>query len=122
MRKPSVIILLIAIVTAQYARQVSYWECRLANSFQENNLRCNCERLLLSPDSTDTPAIPMGHNHAHLDDLYNAIHEYHQFIALVNLKPFFNVYNDFLPEGIRIAHDRPPLGLDGNSIQIFIGS
>jgi hypothetical protein len=75
-RKPVAVILLFAFVAAQYARQVSYLECKLVNYFSQSAVKCDCEKLL--GFTTDSPAssLPIIHNHIHLDEWYSLAHGY----------------------------------------------
>lgn len=53
-----------AFALSQYARQLSYLECRLGNSFKESSTRCDCEKILQSPAPADE-TIPAAKTHAH---------------------------------------------------------
>jgi len=56
---------------SQYAKQLSYVECKLSNTFKAETAKCDCETIL-SQDNTGTPEQPANtaHFHVHIDDVY----------------------------------------------------
>jgi hypothetical protein len=76
MRKFTVILLLTALTTGQYAKQLSYWQCRLMNIVRTDLARCDCDKLIVQSNPSKQPALPISHNHTHiqLDDLYDHAH------------------------------------------------
>jgi hypothetical protein len=65
------IILLASFVIAQYAKQVSYLECRLSNYFNTPAEKCDCERILTKDKGVaDQSPLPAPHNHIHVDEAY----------------------------------------------------
>ena len=68
-RKISALILSMAFLAAQYARQISFLECSVSNYFKAGTETCDCEKILVSETSDDQPG-PINHNHAHIDESY----------------------------------------------------
>ncbi|MEI9909328.1 MAG: hypothetical protein WDO71_06505 [Bacteroidota bacterium] len=65
------IILLASFVIAQYAKQVSYLECRLSNYFNIPAEKCDCEKILIKDKGVaDQSPLPVPHNHVHVDETY----------------------------------------------------
>jgi hypothetical protein len=77
MRKFTVILLLVAFTTGQYAKQLTYWQCRLSNIVRNDAARCDCEKLIVQTKPSDQPVLPVNHNHIHIqpDDLYDHAYE-----------------------------------------------
>jgi hypothetical protein len=70
-RKFTAIILLTAFVASQYARHISFFECKLANYFKASTERCDCEKIIgEKSNSADQDPLPVVHNHFHLDESY----------------------------------------------------
>lgn len=70
MKNLSAIILITAFIAAQYARQVSYLECKLSNTFKTAAEKCDCEKIMSGEDDMDTYPVPVPHNHVHVDESY----------------------------------------------------
>ena len=71
LRSITTILLLTSFLVLQYARQVSYWECRLSNYFKTENQKCDCEKLIKLNASQEEPfPVPAVHNHSHLDESF----------------------------------------------------
>lgn len=71
MRSITTILLLTSFLVLQYARQLSYWECRLSNSFKTESQKCDCEKLVKQAARQDEAfPVPAVHNHFHLDESY----------------------------------------------------
>jgi hypothetical protein len=64
------ILLLASFLVFQYARQVSYWECRLSNSFKVSNEKCDCEQMINQVTDQSEPQVPVHHNHFHVDETF----------------------------------------------------
>lgn len=71
LKKFITILLLINFLVFQYARQLSYWECRLSDYFKPENEKCDCEKLIkVIIGQTRPPSIPIAHNHFHVDESF----------------------------------------------------
>ena len=68
MQKFSAIVLLLSFAFFQYARQLSYWECRILNAFSSSG-QCDCEKILTKTNNTAKES-PVVHFHVHPDDLF----------------------------------------------------
>ncbi|MBP8114646.1 MAG: hypothetical protein KAY50_04760 [Chitinophagaceae bacterium] len=86
MRKILAISLICLFALSQYAKQLSYVECKLSNTFKAETAKCDCETIL-SQDNTSTPDQPANttHFHVHIDDVYfvekNAANSLFQFAS-----------------------------------------
>ncbi|MEO7983584.1 MAG: hypothetical protein ABI688_05855 [Bacteroidota bacterium] len=71
MRKLSAILLLSIFTFSQYARQLSYLECKLSNTFKFNSVKCDCEKQagLDKKDNNQSPS-SKTHTHIHLDEFF----------------------------------------------------
>lgn len=71
LRKIITILLLTNFLVFQYARQVSYWECRVFNYFKTENQKCDCEKLIkVITGQTKPSPDPVIHNHFQLDESF----------------------------------------------------
>lgn len=72
MRKLSAILLLCIFVFSQYARQLSYFECKFSNTFKVSSSKCDCEKLA-GFENKDTNEAPLSkiHTHIHPDEFFN---------------------------------------------------
>jgi hypothetical protein len=71
LKKTTTILLLASFLVFQFARQVSYWECRLSNSFKAGNEKCDCEQLSNQVSDQSEPfPISAHHNHIHVDETF----------------------------------------------------
>jgi hypothetical protein len=71
LKKLTTILLLASFLVFQYARQVSYWECRLSNSFKISNEKCDCEQMINQvSDQSEPLPFPAHHNHFHVDETF----------------------------------------------------
>jgi len=71
-RKLSAILLICLFAFSQYARQLSYLECKFSNSFKSNTAKCDCEKqagLDKEDDNKSTPA--KTHTHFHPDEFFS---------------------------------------------------
>jgi hypothetical protein len=103
------ILLLINFLVFQYARQLSYWECRLSNSFKTKNEKCDCEKMVTSiAGSPKSQGTPVTHNHFHVDESFfpawiiEPASFYTQLPGRLMIKVFF------IPALIPRSIDRPP--------------
>ena len=65
------ILLLSCFMLFHYGRVVSYWECRLSNTFKATNEKCDCGQLINDVmDQSDSNPAPVQHKHLHLDDSF----------------------------------------------------
>lgn len=73
MRKLSAILLISIFAFSQYARQLSYLQCKFSNSFKTSSAKCDCEKQA-GFDKQDTSQSPVSktHTHIHLDELFAA--------------------------------------------------
>jgi hypothetical protein len=71
LRKMLTILLLANFLVFQYARQVTYWECRFFNYLKTENKKCDCEKISkLIAGQTKSFPVPALHNHFHLDESF----------------------------------------------------
>lgn len=108
MRKISILLLFTAFATGQYAKQLSYWQCKLVNIVLPSSPPCDCERLVIDTDTDNPLATPVTHTHLHLDDLYDTADvEVNTSFALT-----FGLYKksptSALCEGMSALIDKPP--------------
>jgi len=70
-KKLSAILLLISTFTfSQWARQLSYLECKFFNAFRTETAKCDCEKLAgLDKEDTGQPS-PALHYHFHPDEFF----------------------------------------------------
>lgn len=103
------ILLLISFLVFQYARQLSYWECRLFNSFRAGNETCDCEALVKTiTGPSNAEQLPAAHNHVHIDEsFYPArIDGTISFYTQLPARPMTKNY--FIPARLPRSIDRPP--------------
>jgi len=93
-RKFCAIIFLIAVATSQYAKHISYLECRLSNYLSTESEKCDCEKIQTNTGDTsaDTAPIP-SHRHVHFDDSnfvlpFTAINRDSDFSLIVHASPY----------------------------------
>lgn len=71
LRKIITILLLTNFLVFQYARQVSYWECRIFNYLKTENQKCDCEKISkMIAGQTQSSPVSAIHNHFHLDESF----------------------------------------------------
>jgi hypothetical protein len=70
-RKLSAILLICLFAFSQYARQLSYLECKFSNTFKSNTAKCDCEKQagLDKKDDSPSPASKI-HSHIHPDEFF----------------------------------------------------
>jgi hypothetical protein len=74
-RNLSAILLISIFAFSQYARQLSYIECKLSNTLRSSSLKCDCEKQA-GFDKQDNKASPpaKAHLHIHLDEFFAISH------------------------------------------------
>jgi hypothetical protein len=109
LRKLTAIVVLATFFISQYAKQAGYLECRLANYFSTDIIKCDCEKILLADTGDVMPiqGLP-SHNHLHLDELFYPsfalLKELAAARAVLYISPQPAILQDGMPEQI----DRPP--------------
>jgi hypothetical protein len=70
-QKIASILLICLFALSQYAKQLSYIECKLSNNFKAENAKCDCETKL-AQDTSSAPDQPANttHFHLHADEIY----------------------------------------------------
>jgi hypothetical protein len=108
--KITAIILLLAFVATQYAKQAAYLECRINNFFNSETGKCDCEKILskgsLPSNDLSFPAI---HSHIHLDESYfpaKGIAPYNLSCVVKKIVPGYR--QNHLSNGFYFIADRPP--------------
>jgi len=72
MQKTAAHILLAAFVVLQFAKQVSYAECRVASYFSGSGQPCDCEKIFVDNiEQNQSTQLPLSHQHLHIDDMYS---------------------------------------------------
>jgi predicted metalloendopeptidase len=67
------IFLIATFAFSQYAKQLAYMECKLANSFKSSTEQCDCEKKYDIHSLNDKkPAGPLTHFHPVIDEYYAA--------------------------------------------------
>lgn len=71
MQKIASILLICLFACSQYAKQLSYIECKLSNKFKPDTVKCDCETKL-AQDNSSAPDQPANttHFHVHADEVY----------------------------------------------------
>lgn len=71
MPKLTSILLIFLFALSQYAKQLSYIECRISNAFKADAVKCDCETKLVqvNPSSPEQPE-GLVHFHVHIDDIF----------------------------------------------------
>lgn len=120
MQKTAALILFAAFVVLQFAKQVSYAECRLTNYFSGTGQPCDCEKILAEKTGLEkSTQLPLSHQHLHIDDMYS-------FASLVTEKEWeiTAASNHIITDvnrwtnAITSSIDRPPSGTVFSSIFI----
>lgn len=87
-RHLSAILLISIFAFSQYARQLSYLECKISNTFKTNTTKCDCEKQADFDKQDDKqPPGPTAHTHIHLDEFFAvarevALHSYYKNIKM----------------------------------------
>jgi hypothetical protein len=70
-RKLSAILLISLFAFSQYARQLSYLECKFSNTFKTGPAKCDCEKQSGFGNQASSPApVPATHTHIHPDEFF----------------------------------------------------
>ncbi len=98
LKKFITILLLTHFLVFQYARQFSYWECRLSNYFNTENEKCDCEKLVKAITGQAQPSpTPIAHNHFHLDESF-----YPSFSVAETGNVYINLFTRFINRNVFI--------------------
>lgn len=120
MQKKAAYILLAAFIVMQFAKQVSYAECRVTNYFSGSGKQCDCEKILAEKTGLEkSTQLPVSHQHLHIDDMYsftNLVTEKEWEITV--LANHSNTDVNKWTNAITGSIDRPPSGTVSSSIFI----
>ena len=99
------------LICSQYARQLSYIECRVSNSFKTATLQCDCEKTSNDYKGNTNTTLPHSKNHSHTitDECFTEIKLFPISSALIPSLSVFNgryLANDANDKKKKI--DRPP--------------
>jgi len=73
-RKLSAILLILVFAGSQYARQISYFQCKLANTFKATSYQCDCEKQPgFDKKAPNQSPVPLPHTHHFPDDYFSVI-------------------------------------------------
>ena len=61
-------ILLLLFFVSQYARHISYLECRLSNHFNPGNQKCDCEEIAGKTGTGNNFPVPAHHRHLYVEE------------------------------------------------------
>ena len=74
MRKLSSILLISLFAFSQYARQLSYLECKFSNTFKLSSDKCDCEKQAgFDKENSDQSPFAKTHTHFHPDEFFNIV-------------------------------------------------
>ncbi|MBC7949784.1 MAG: hypothetical protein H7Y42_18010 [Chitinophagaceae bacterium] len=108
MRKFTAILIALAFIATQYARQVVFLECTLQNYFLATEMQCDCETALVASSPMPQDALPVAHPHTHIDENYFIPN----IIVLTNetltVDRMFSIKSSLPPEPKFQNLDRPP--------------
>jgi hypothetical protein len=103
---------LILLLTAQYARQLSYMGCTLYNQLQANaSYSCDCERILNqeAPTATDYESTTTTHRHLHVEDYtHTVLNEWASFPKATTMPILYGQYGERLTIGFLRKPIKPP--------------
>jgi hypothetical protein len=75
-RKLSAILLISLLAFSQYARQLSYLECKFSNTFKPDSAKCDCNKKAgLDKQVNNQSPVSKVHSHIHPDDFFSAVGE-----------------------------------------------
>jgi hypothetical protein len=70
-RNISAILIICIFAISQYAKQLSYVECKFSNTFKPFTAHCDCEKRLETGKSANAELpVPKTHTHLHPDDFF----------------------------------------------------
>jgi hypothetical protein len=108
-RNLSAILLISIFAFSQYARQLSYIECKISNTLRSSSLKCDCEKQAgfdKQDNKTGPPA--KAHLHIHLDEFFAVPPaEIFSYGFANSALPYLSYYDDEL-EGEYPAPWQPP--------------
>jgi hypothetical protein len=110
MKQLTSIFLIAVFALSQYAKQLAYMECKLANSFKSSGEQCDCEKKYDIHSLNDKKATgPQTHFHPVIDEYYTAP-ENDTVTSSINLliKKTALPSSPNLSEGSNSAPYRPP--------------
>ena len=85
MKQLASIFLIAVFALSQYAKQLAYMECKLANSFKPSTEQCDCEKKYDNHSLNDKKqAGPQTHLHPVIDEYYS-VSENNTLISSINL-------------------------------------
>jgi hypothetical protein len=104
------ILLLAVFLTAQYARQFAYLQCRLANQRAAGLQGCDCGQATnIAQLADDGHPATRGHVHLTLDEFFTPpVHSQAPAIGAQPPKPFTVAHTAPLLQGCNGSIDRPP--------------
>jgi len=109
MKQLAAIFLICVFAFSQYAKQLSYIECKLANKIKSTTQQCDCEKKFETDSSAKKSTAPQPHFHSVIDEYYSST-EPHIFTNNLHLsieKKIFH-FDTNLSEGNNFSPDRPP--------------
>jgi hypothetical protein len=75
-RQLSAILLISIFAFSQYARQLSYLECKFSNTFKTSTTKCDCEKQAgFDKQDTNQPPVSATHTHIYLDEFFAVARE-----------------------------------------------
>lgn len=109
-RKCTTIVLFLSFFALQYARQISYLQCRYANYSRPTGSKCDCGQILIAgtqPGSFDL--FPPDHQHLHLDEWFSTFlcQEFYDRTMAVHTT-WYVANKTAITTGIRTNPDHPP--------------
>jgi len=103
------ILLIILFAFSQYARQLSFLECKISNTFKFTTTKCDCEKQA-GLDKKDTSPSPNSktHNHIHLDEFFGVSKPVSINLSYRNLTILSGSISDDECEGVDPKPWQPP--------------
>jgi hypothetical protein len=111
LRKQLSIFLLFTLLLTQYAKHISYLECRAANFFaSKSNVECDCNKVFTDIKNTsETPDSIPRHTHLHIDENYCPFHAAWQVADQTSLrKLLFPLLEEAILNGVSNDCEHPP--------------
>jgi hypothetical protein len=111
LRKQLSIFLLLVLLLTQYAKHISYLECRAVNFFADKNAaHCDCNRVFADTKTPDVipDSIPR-HTHIQVDENYYPFHaEWQVTDQTILRKLLFPFLEDAILNGVINEFEHPP--------------
>jgi len=108
-RKFSAILLIGIFALSQYARQISYLQCNLINSFKQPDQLCDCAKQAGFEKQTDEQApAHKAHFHVRADEIFSFTEETELKIFLPVSKQLFSAYLKIECDGHHPSPWQPP--------------